>query len=225
MVMFTAGGQLAGGGGAAGTGGRVPFPPPGTVPPNDRHPRRQARHLLSGDEQHRLRDRQRQPGRRRHPLPRRPARLPHPHGLPRRVRPRRPHRDRQRGRGPALLRRPLRHPDRQHVALLAVHADRLRLRRAARGRDPRAHGGADPHPRHVPQPPRGRRHRSALLRSALGQGQPLRERVASRGRDQQREEPLHRGRLRERRLRERAGVRPIPRERQDAGGRGRRSTG
>ena len=34
-------------------------------------------------------------------------------------------------RGPALLRRPLRHPDRQHVALLAVHADRFRCSRAS----------------------------------------------------------------------------------------------
>ena len=61
--------------------------------------------------------------------------------------------DRQRGRGPALLRRPLRHPDRQHVAVLAVHADRFRLRGAARGRDPRAHGRADAGPhtfRNVP---------------------------------------------------------------------------
>ena len=64
--------------------------------------------------------------------------VPQPHGLPYRLRSGGAHRDRQRGRGSALLRRPLRHPHRQHVAVLAVHADRFRLRRPARGRDSRA---------------------------------------------------------------------------------------
>ncbi len=40
MVMFSGGGPAAlnGGGGRGGRGGRVPFPPPGTVPPNDNIP-------------------------------------------------------------------------------------------------------------------------------------------------------------------------------------------
>ena len=43
-------------------GGRVPFPPPGSVPPNDNDPGRRSEHLLFGHEQHRLRDRRRQSG-------------------------------------------------------------------------------------------------------------------------------------------------------------------
>ncbi len=56
-------------------------------------------------------------------------------------------RNRQRGRGFAFLRRALWHSDRQHFALLAIHADRFLVRGPARGGDPRAYGGADADPR------------------------------------------------------------------------------
>ena len=50
--------------------------------------RRQPGHVLSGDDQHRLRDWRRQSGGGRDPLPRRAARHPQPHGLRRGLRPR-----------------------------------------------------------------------------------------------------------------------------------------
>ena len=159
-----------------------------------------------------------QPGGDRHPLPRRAARLPQPHGLPHRLGPRRRSPDRQRGRRPPLLRRPLRHPHRQHLAVLAVHADRLDVRGPARRGDPRAHGRPDARPRHVPQRARRRSTSTAPTRdSALGQGQPVRERLAGRASSSATRTTRHPGRLRERGVRRRAGLRALPREREDRG--------
>jgi hypothetical protein len=91
----------------------VAFPPPGSVPFDKDVARRQSRHLLQRDEQHRLQDRQGQSGRDGDPLPRRPARLSQPYGLRHRLGPGGPLPRRQRGRGPALQGRALRHPGRE----------------------------------------------------------------------------------------------------------------
>jgi hypothetical protein len=134
MVMFTGANSAEPG----------PRRPPGSLSASgictaqQRRRRCRTQHLLLGHEQHRFRNRRRQPSRRRHPLPRRPARLSQPHGLPHRLRPSRAHPNRQRSRGPAFLRRTLRHPHRKNLARLAIHAHRFHLRRPARRRYPRA---------------------------------------------------------------------------------------
>ena len=93
MVMFTG----ARPGGAPGGRPRLPHSvSPGGQRPAERCDRgRESRHLLLGDEQHRFRDRRRQSGGGRHPLPRRAARLPEPHGLPHGLRTGGAHRGRQ----------------------------------------------------------------------------------------------------------------------------------
>ena len=118
MVMFTGAGRRS-------RPGRVPFPPPGSVPPNDAIADANPEHLLFGDEQHRFRDRRGNPAAvaiRFHVAQH--AYLSHmdfhigsglaalyPGG--------------QRGRGSAFLWRPLRHSHREDLARLAVHADRF----------------------------------------------------------------------------------------------------
>ena len=85
----------------------------------------------------RFRDRQRQCGRGCSALPRRAARLPAPHRLSARLGFRWHLSGRKRSGQSALLRRSLRHRDREDITGLAVHADRFGVLGPARRRDPR----------------------------------------------------------------------------------------
>ena len=118
MVMFT---NAAHSGAPPPPGNtRVPFPPPGSVPPRDDIPDASPVtfypamsnidfEIGAGNPAAvAIRFHVAQHG------------YPEPHGLPHRVGARGAHPDRQPGRGRALLRRALRHPDRQHVAVLAL---------------------------------------------------------------------------------------------------------
>ena len=91
-------------------GSRIPFPPPGSVPPNATDCGRQAEHVLFGDEQYRFRNWRRKRGGSCHPISRRAARVSEPHGLSCWFGSGRAHADWQRSRGSAFLRRTLRHP-------------------------------------------------------------------------------------------------------------------
>ena len=139
------------------------------------HPRRQPDDLLLVDDERRLRDRRRQPGRGRGPLPRRAARHPERHRLPHRVRARRHHRGRQRRPEPALPGRPLRHHGHEHVAVLALHADRLGVRGPARGGHPRAPDRPDRGAHDVPQRAGRDQHRQGLLGQPVAEGRAVRE--------------------------------------------------
>ena len=159
---------------------RVPFPPPGSVPPERPDRRRQPGHVLSGDEQHRLRDRPRQPGGGRDPLPCRAARHPQPHELP------------TSDSGLAALTQIGNEAQDLHFrggryGILTENTSpywpftlrRLGLRRPARRRHPRAHGRPHRRPHHVPQRAGRHRDRPRLLGPAVGEGLALRERLAA----------------------------------------------
>ena len=138
--------------------------------------RRRSRHLLLGDEQHRFRDRRGQPGGRRDPLPRARSTTISATWISTSA--------------PAW---PALHQVGNEAEDLRFFGGRYgiltektspawqftlidsRLRGPARGRDPRARGRADADPRHLPRRAGGDRHRPAILRPAVGQGQPLRE--------------------------------------------------
>ncbi len=188
-------------------------------------PGRQPDDLLLVDDERRLRDRRRQSGRGRRPLPRRAARDPERHRLPHRIGPRRHHRSRQRRPAPAVRGRPLRDHGDQHVAVLALHVDRLGVRGPARGGDPRApdrpDGGADD----VPQRAGRHQHRQGLLGQPVAEGRAFRARRDRRDRLRPAPERAHPDRGRGRRLhrhqvvRPRARDRPICRGSADAGAR------
>jgi hypothetical protein len=91
----------------------------------------------------------------------------------------------------------------------------LALRRPARRRHPRARSRADAGQHRDPQHAGRHRDRPRLRRLAVGQGRALRERVEGGRRHQQREQRLHPGRLRARQRAQHAGLRALPRQRQE----------
>ena len=130
--------------------------------------------------------------------------------------------DRQRSRRPLLPWRPLRHPHRQHVTVLAVHADRFDLRRPARRRHPRAHGGPDAHQdtfRNVPVAIDIDPHYSDQLWVQDSRFEHVSKAAVIVSNETQRDDP---GRRRECRLQRRPRVRALPREREDPRRRRRR---
>ena len=196
---------------------RVPFPPPGSVPPNDDIPDA-TQHVLFGDEQHRLRDRRRQPGGGRHPLPRRAARLSSATWTS------------TSGPGSPALTQIGNEVEDLHFygGRYGILTDNTSpfwpftlidsvVRGAARGRHPRAHGRPDAGPRTRSATCRSRSTSIREYSDQLWVKDSRFENVSQRGRGhQQREERDDPDRFRERGLRERAGLRALPRERQDA---------
>ena len=118
------------------------------------------------------------------------------------------HGGRQRRAGPAVLRRPLRHPHHQHVAVLAVHADRLACSTGQREAAIREHlAGLTVVRTTFRNVPIGISIDRGLLGSALAEGRAVRERRDRGARDRQRAEPDDADRRGRRDLLERAGVR------------------
>ncbi len=182
MMHFTNAGPAAGRAGWTGHSAARGVPAARLRAGQRDHPGRQPDDLLLVDDERRLRDRRRQSGGGRRPLPRRAARHPERHRLPHRVGAGRHHRGRQRRPAPPVRRRTLRHHGHQHVAVLALHADRLGLRGPARGGDPRAPDRPDRRPHDVPQRARRDQHRQGLLRQPVAEGRPVRARRVRRGR-------------------------------------------
>ena len=118
--------------------GRVPVPPPTSVPANTEVFDATSSTFYSALSNVDFEIGRGNAGGRRGARPRGAAWLSAPYRLPPRIGPRGHLPGRQRRRGLALLRRSLRHPDREDLARLAIHADRFGVRGTARRRDPRA---------------------------------------------------------------------------------------
>ena len=112
--------------------GGVASVPQGTVPPNDQIPDANQGTFYSGMSNIDVEIGDGNPAAVGGSLSRGAARHPQPHGLPHGLRFRGAVSNRQPGRSPTVLRRPLRHPHREHNAVLAVHAARFGVRRPAR---------------------------------------------------------------------------------------------
>ena len=157
---------------------RVPFPPPGSVPPSDDIPDAGPEHVLPGDEQRRLRDRRRatRPRSRSASTSRSTAYLSHM--------------DFHVGSGLAALTEIGNEAEDLHFygGRYGILTDNtspfwqftlidstFEGQRDAAIREHMAR--PDARPRHVPQRAGRHRHRPALLRSALGEGQPVRARL------------------------------------------------